>query len=45
MLIGAPTGSGKTLMAEIAILRAFTHQPRKKIVYIAPFKALVKERV
>ncbi len=32
-------------MSELAVLRVFREQPRKKIVYVAPFKALVKERV
>jgi activating signal cointegrator complex subunit 3 len=45
MLIGAPTGSGKTVMAEFAILRAFDTAPGKCVVYIAPMKALVRERM
>jgi activating signal cointegrator complex subunit 3 len=45
ILIGAPTGSGKTMMAELAIFRSFKNQPDKKVVYIAPYKALVKERL
>lgn len=45
VLIGAPTGSGKTVMSELAMLRVFDHYPEKKIVYVAPLKALVKERV
>ncbi|PVU91812.1 hypothetical protein BB559_003962 [Furculomyces boomerangus] len=45
ILLGAPTGSGKTLAAELAIFAAFKKYPNKKIVYIAPLKALVKERV
>ncbi|OLY81608.1 putative helicase mug81 [Smittium mucronatum] len=45
VLLGAPTGSGKTLAAEIAMLSAFKKFPGKKCVYIAPLKALVKERV
>ncbi|MCP9260699.1 Activating signal cointegrator 1 complex subunit 3 [Dirofilaria immitis] len=44
-LIGAPTGSGKTLCAELAIYRIFREYPTKKCVYIAPLKALVRERV
>lgn len=44
-LIGAPTGSGKTLCAELAIFRLLKHNPTKKCVYIAPLKALVRERV
>ena len=45
MLLGAPTGSGKTIAAEIAIFRVFQNYPRGKVVYIAPMKALVKERM
>ncbi|CRL02261.1 CLUMA_CG015304, isoform A [Clunio marinus] len=45
VLLGAPTGSGKTIAAEIAMFRVFNHFPRGKIVYIAPLKALVKERM
>ncbi|XP_044008422.1 activating signal cointegrator 1 complex subunit 3, partial [Aphidius gifuensis] len=45
VLLGAPTGSGKTIAAEIAIFRVFNHYPNTKIVYIAPLKALVRERI
>uniref|UniRef100_A0A0R3WFC8 Helicase C-terminal domain-containing protein n=1 Tax=Taenia asiatica TaxID=60517 RepID=A0A0R3WFC8_TAEAS len=45
VLLGAPTGSGKTAMAELAIFRVFNTTPEKKCVYIAPLKALVRERV
>jgi activating signal cointegrator complex subunit 3 len=45
VLIGAPTGSGKTLIAEMAIFRLWNTQPKQKVVYIAPLKALVRERV
>lgn len=45
VLLGAPTGSGKTVSAEVAILRLFNCHPKKKVVYIAPLKALVKERI
>lgn len=45
VLLGAPTGSGKTIVAEIAIFRALNLQPKCKVVYIAPLKALVKERI
>lgn len=43
--VGSPTGSGKTVVAELAIWHAFREIPGKKIVYIAPMKALVRERV
>ncbi|KAI9341779.1 Sec63 Brl domain-containing protein [Zopfochytrium polystomum] len=44
-LIGAPTGSGKTVAAELAMWAAFRDMPKSKVVYIAPLKALVRERV
>ena len=45
VLIGAPTGSGKTTLAELAMWQALRTSPEKKIVYIAPLKALVRERI
>ncbi|KAH8389377.1 hypothetical protein KR200_001896 [Drosophila serrata] len=45
VLLGAPTGSGKTIVAEMAIFRALNENPKCKVVYIAPLKALVKERI
>lgn len=45
VLLGAPTGSGKTIAAEIAMFRVFKQQPDQKVVYIAPLKALVRERI
>ncbi|XP_072018769.1 LOW QUALITY PROTEIN: activating signal cointegrator 1 complex subunit 3-like [Amphiura filiformis] len=45
VLLGAPTGSGKTVAAEIAMFRVFNQQPGSKVVYIAPLKALVRERI
>jgi activating signal cointegrator complex subunit 3 len=45
VLLGAPTGSGKTVAAELAMLRAWRERPRAKCVYIGPLKALVRERV
>ena len=38
ILLGAPTGSGKTISAELAILRNFAAHPARKIIYIAPLK-------
>ena len=43
-LIAAPTGSGKTVCAEFAILRSLNEKPQGKMVYIAPVDALVKLR-
>ncbi|XP_052868650.1 activating signal cointegrator 1 complex subunit 3 [Anopheles cruzii] len=45
VLLGAPTGSGKTIAAEMAMFRVFRTRPTAKVVYIAPLKALVKERM
>ena len=45
LLVGAPTGSGKTVIAELGILRVFKKNPTGKIIYIAPLKSLAKERV
>lgn len=45
VLLGAPTGSGKTIVAEIAILRLKMASPDKKCVYIAPLKSLARERL
>lgn len=46
VLVAAPTGSGKTICAEFAILR--NHQKGldsvMRVVYIAPIEALAKER-
>jgi activating signal cointegrator complex subunit 3 len=41
-LLGAPTGSGKTIAAELAMFRVF-NQGNKKIVYIAPLKGWSKD--
>ncbi|XP_032375241.1 activating signal cointegrator 1 complex subunit 3 [Etheostoma spectabile] len=45
VLLGAPTGSGKTIAAEMAMFRVFNKYPTSKVVYIAPLKALVRERI
>ncbi|KRZ76461.1 Activating signal cointegrator 1 complex subunit 3 [Trichinella papuae] len=45
VLVGAPTGSGKTVVAELAIFRLFQKGLSLKSVYIAPLKALVRERM
>jgi hypothetical protein len=45
LLVGAPTGSGKTVVAELAILRLFAKTSEGKVIYIAPLKSLSKERV
>jgi activating signal cointegrator complex subunit 3 len=41
----APTGSGKTAVSEIAILRMKRLHPKGVCVYIAPLKSLARERL
>ena len=43
-LIGAPTGSGKTICAEFAVLRMLKETPGGRCVYIAPLLQLAEER-
>jgi activating signal cointegrator complex subunit 3 len=46
VLIGAPTGSGKTITAELAILNLLNTRGKKaKTIYVAPMKALARERL
>nr|GEV18926.1 DExH-box ATP-dependent RNA helicase DExH14 [Tanacetum cinerariifolium] len=45
ILLGAPTGSGKTISAELAMLHLFNTAPDMKVIYIAPLKAIVRERM
>lgn len=45
VLLGAPTGSGKTAVAELAILRMKRVHPNSICVYVAPLKALARERL
>jgi activating signal cointegrator complex subunit 3 len=45
VLLGAPTGSGKTIVAELALLRLKRISPSNKCVYIAPLKSLARERL
>uniref|UniRef100_A0A8C1MDB2 BRR2 homolog n=1 Tax=Cyprinus carpio TaxID=7962 RepID=A0A8C1MDB2_CYPCA len=41
VFVGAPTGSGKTICAEFAILRMLLHNSEGRCVYITPMEALV----
>lgn len=43
VFVGAPTGSGKTVCAEFAILRLLQNNPSGRCVYVAPKKALVDQ--
>ena len=45
ILCGCPTGSGKTVIADLAILRILALDLRQKTIYIAPQKALSRERI
>jgi activating signal cointegrator complex subunit 3 len=45
LLLGAPTGSGKTVVAELALLRMKRMHPDGICVYIAPMKSLARERL
>uniref|UniRef100_A0A7S1KV15 RNA helicase n=1 Tax=Percolomonas cosmopolitus TaxID=63605 RepID=A0A7S1KV15_9EUKA len=45
VLIGAPTSSGKTIISELGCMRLWNEHPELKVVYIAPLKALVRERL
>ncbi|KAF3906765.1 hypothetical protein AA313_de0204902 [Arthrobotrys entomopaga] len=42
--VGAPTGSGKTVCAEFALLRHWSKKEPGRAVYIAPFQELVDQR-
>src|SRR3970282_2017055 len=42
VIVSAPTGAGKTLIAEFAIYRALAHQHR--IAYTTPLKALSNQK-
>ncbi|KAL8729842.1 MAG: hypothetical protein Q9166_004483 [cf. Caloplaca sp. 2 TL-2023] len=45
VFVGAPTGSGKTICAEFAVLRHWASQAAGRAVYIAPFQELVDQRL
>ncbi|PVH88595.1 Sec63-domain-containing protein [Cadophora sp. DSE1049] len=44
VFVGAPTGSGKTVCAEFALLRHWSNPDAGRAVYIAPFQELVDLR-
>ena len=44
VFVGAPTGGGKTVCAEFAILRHWSTQSTGRAVYVAPFQELVDQR-
>lgn len=43
-VISSPTGSGKTVLFELALLRSLRENNEHKILYLAPTKALCTER-
>jgi hypothetical protein len=43
VFVGAPTGSGKSICAEFAILRMFSASPDARCVYVTPLPALADE--
>ncbi len=45
IFLGAPSGSGKTIVAELAILRHWGNADAGKAVYVAPFRELVNNRL
>lgn len=42
VFVGAPTGSGKTICAEFAILRMFAQNADARCVYVTPLDALAQ---
>ena len=42
VFVGAPTGSGKTVCAEFALLRAFTNDMDARCVYVTPVEAVAE---
>ena len=45
VFVGAPTGAGKTVCAEFALLRHWQRGEKGRAVYIAPFQELVDQRL
>ncbi|EWC48033.1 pre-mRNA-splicing factor brr2 [Drechslerella stenobrocha 248] len=45
VFVGAPTGSGKTVCAEFALLRHWSKKEPGRAVYIAPFQELIDQRL
>ena len=43
IFVGAPTGSGKTICAEFAILRMLAQNPDARCVYVTPMEALAQQ--
>ena len=45
VFIGAPTGSGKTICAEFALLRLWSKREQPRAVCIEPYQEMVEQRV
>lgn len=45
LAVAAPTGSGKTVLFDLALLRLLQQHPGARALYVAPLRALVQERV
>lgn len=43
-VIQMPTSTGKTFIAELSILKNLVNHPDKKCIYIAPYRALTREK-
>lgn len=43
VFVGAPTGSGKTICCEFAVLRMFSQNAEGRCVYVAPLEALAQQ--
>ena len=43
VFIGAPTGSGKTICAEFAVLHMFALNPDSRCVYVTPLQSLADQ--
>ena len=43
VLIGAPTGSGKTICAEFAVLRLLQQIPECRCVFVTPLQSLADQ--
>ncbi|MGZ4864470.1 MAG: DEAD/DEAH box helicase [Halobacteriota archaeon] len=44
VVVAAPTASGKTVLAELAMVRELSKTKRGKILYLAPLRALTNEK-
>lgn len=43
VFIGAPTGSGKTICAEFAILRLLQQETNNRCVYVTPLQSIAEQ--